>query len=235
MTGIRSHPNPSLHDLARRKDIQRFSPYYNFWRALLRVSMPIVFKTRVFNRHYEPATGGVVYICNHQSFLDPMLMAFGLRRPVNFMARHTLFEIPGFKQLIESVDTFPVDRDSSGMGGLKEAMRRVKRGCQVAVFAEGTRTYDGKIQPFMPGVALLSQRGADWTVPVVIDGAFEAWPRTKKLFGFGNIIVQYDKAIPQSVARGMKPKDFVEMVRQRMIKLQTQMRERMGRAPLEYD
>jgi len=235
MTNIRSHPNPLLRDLYRRTDIQRFTPYYSFWRALLRVAMPLVLRTRIFNRHYEPATGGVVYICNHQSFLDPLLMAYGLRRPVNFMARHTLFKTPGFKQLIESVNTFPVDRDSFGMGGLKEAFRRIKRGCQVVVFAEGTRTYDGKIQPFMPGVALLSQRAADWTVPVVIDGAFEAWPRTRKFFRFGNVVVQYDRPIPQSVARGMEARDFVDMVRRRMIKIQADIRRRVGRCPLTYE
>jgi len=231
----RSHPNPLLSDLRRRKDIDPSKPYYYFWRTVLRVAMPLILKTRVFNRHYEPATGGAVYICNHQSYLDPLLMAFALTRPMNFMARKSLFGTPGFRQLIESVNTFPVDREASGISGLKEAMRRIRRGGQVVVFPEGTRTFDGRIAPFQPGVALLSQRAADWTVPVVIDGAFEAWPRTQVLPRFGNIVVQYAPPIAQEVARDMPAGDFVEMVRRQMIQIQSEIRRRMGRAPLKYD
>jgi 1-acyl-sn-glycerol-3-phosphate acyltransferase len=197
--------------------------------------MPLILKARVFNRHYEPATGGVVYICNHQSYLDPLLMAFALTRPMNFMARKSLFGTPGFRQLIESVNTFPVDRESSGISGLKEAMRRIKRGGQVVVFPEGTRTFDGRIAPFQPGVAMLSQRVADWTVPVVIDGGFEAWPRTQLLPRFGNIVVQYGPPIAQKVARDTPASDFLEMVRQQMIQIQSEIRRRVGRAPLEYE
>lgn len=234
MSQLRSHPNPKLHDLSQRRDIDPSSIYYYLWRALLRVVMPLMLQTRVFNRHHEPATGGVVYICNHQSFLDPMLMAFGLTRPMNFMARHSLFRTPGFKQLIESVNTFPLDVTSSGMGGLKEAMRRAKRGGQVVIFAEGTRTRDGLIGPFLPGVAMLSRRAAKWTVPVVLDGAFEVWPRTQMLPWFGNIIIQYGQPIAQEVAQGMPPQEFVEMVRQRMIVIQAEIRQRFGRPPLDY-
>jgi len=234
MNTIRSHPNPLLRNLHGRGDIDRSNPYYYFWRSLLHVAMPLFLKARVFNRHYEPATGGAVYICNHQSFVDPLLMAFALRRPMNFMARSSLFKTPGFRELIESVNTFPVDRESSGMGGLKESMRRLSRGGQVVVFAEGTRTRDGLIAPFLPGAALLSRRAADWTVPVVIDGAFEAWPRTQLLPRLGHVVVQYGPAIPQKTAREMGSADFLSMVRRQMIDIQSDIRRRLGRAALKY-
>jgi len=230
-----SHPNPALTGLWHRTDIQPLTGSYVFWRSLCHIGLPLMFKTRVFNRHYEPSSGGVVYICNHQSFIDPLLMAFGLRRPMNFMARESLFKCPGFRELIRSVNAFPIDRESGGLAGMKEAIRRLKQGGQVVVFAEGTRTKDGRIGPLMPGVALLAKRAAQWTVPVVIDGAFEAWPRTKPLPTFSSIIIQYDQPIPRSVAAKMKPQDFVDMVRARMISMQTEMRRRVGRAAISYE
>ena len=235
MSKLPSHPNPDLAHLIGRTDIQGISGYYAFWRALCRVFLPLLFKTRVLNRHYEPSSGSAVYICNHQSFLDPMLMAFGLRRPMNFMARASLFRVPGFQQLISSVNAFPVERDSGGLSGIKEAMRRLKAGGQVVVYAEGTRTFDGRIAPFLPGVALLSRRSADWTVPVIIDGAFEAWPRTQALPGAGSVVIQYGKPIPQSVAREMEAEDYVNMVRSRLIAMQHDVRKRLGRPLLKYD
>jgi len=235
MSGPRSYPNPALASLRGRTDIQTSMPYYRFWRTMCRLFIPAYLKTRVFNRHYEPTCGSAVYICNHQSFMDPMLMAFGLSRPMNFMARSSLFRVAGFRQLIMSVHAFPVERDLMGLSGLKEAMRRMRGGGQVVVFAEGTRTSDGRIGQLLPGVALLAQRAADWTVPVLIDGAFEAWPRTKLLPSMGNVVIQYDKPIPQAAARSMDPRQFVRMVRDRLIAMQADVRRRVGRPELRYD
>jgi len=233
-TSTRSHPNPLLRSIRLPDTIDSCNALYFTMRWGLRLLMPMVWKTRVYGRHNEPEEGGVVYISNHQSFLDPMLVGFGLVRPLNYMARSTLFDTPGLDQLMTALNAFPVKRDTADTGALKEAMRRIKRGGQVLVFAEGTRTRDGRIAPFLPGVALLARKAADWIVPVVIDGAFEAWPRTQKLPGAGQIVVSFGKPIPQAHAHKFKAAPLVEHVRQIMIQMQTDVRQRLGRPELEY-
>ncbi len=189
----------------------------------------------MFNRHFEPTSGGVIYVSNHQSFLDPVLISIALRRQMNYMARDSLFKIPGFRQLIMSVNTFPVKRGKADLSALKESMRRLKAGVQLAIFAEGTRTRDGRIGEFLPGVAILAQRAAEWTVPVLIDGAFEAWPRTQILPSLGtNIVVQYGQPIHCSEARKMKSIGFVSEVRRRLIIIQADVRRRAGRPQFTY-
>ena len=230
----RSHPNPLLRRIRLPKTIDSPSLYYTIMQWGLRLIMPTVWKTRVYGRHNEPADGGVIYISNHQSFLDPMLVGFGLARPLNYMARNTLFDIPGLKQLMISLNAFPVKRGTADTGALKEAMRRIKRGGQVLVFAEGTRTLNGQISPFLPGVALLAQRAAQWIVPVVIDGAFEVWPRTRSLPGAGRIVISFGRPIAQEHARKFKAAPLVEYIRQIMIQMQTDVRRRLGRPELEY-
>jgi 1-acyl-sn-glycerol-3-phosphate acyltransferase len=150
------------------------------------------------------------------------------------MARDTLFRFPIFRQIIESLNAFPVRRGTADLTALKEAMRRLKAGGQVVVFAEGTRTTDGRIGPMLPGVAVLAQRAAEWTVPVLIDGAFEAWPRTSPLPMPGSVVVQYGEPIPQKVARKMSAEELVERVRRQLIDIQTDVRRRVGRPPLRY-
>ena len=231
----RSHPNPLLRRIRLPDTIESATAFYCTMRWGLRLLMPIVWKTRVFGRHNEPAEGGVVYISNHQSFLDPMLIGFGLARPANYMARSTLFDIPGLSQLMKMVNAFPVNRGTADTGALKEAMRRIKRGGQVLIFAEGTRTRDGKVAPFLPGVSLLVRRAADWVVPVLIDGAFEAWPRTRGFPGLGNIVVSFGEPIPREEAREFKGAAIVEHVRQIIIQMQTEVRRRAGRPELRYD
>lgn len=232
---LTSHPNPLLRGWRLPEGATTPNPYYRFCRAMLRVLMPAIWKVRVFNRHYEPAGGGAVYICNHQSFLDPLLMSFALKRPMNYMARDSLFHFPLFKQLIRSVNAFPVRRGTADLTAMKEAMRRIKANGQVVLFAEGTRTLDGRIGPFLPGVAVLAQRCAEWTVPVLIDGAYECWPRTQALPYVGDIVVQYGRPISREEARGLSAEDFVSGVRRQLIDIQAEVRLRLGRPALKYE
>jgi len=233
MTPPRSHPNPKLRGW-RFANAQGPSLLYRLAKRFVQSTVCPLWNVRVFNRHYEPAEGGVVYISNHQSFFDPILMSFALRRPMNFMARDSLFRFPGFGPLIHAVNAFPIRRGKADTGALKEAMRRLKRGGQVVVFAEGTRTRDGRIGPFLPGMTLLAQRAAKWIVPVVIDGAYEAWPRTQALPSPGNVLVQYAPPIPRDEVRRLKPDIFVNRVRDTLIELQADVRRRAGRPPLDY-
>ena len=235
MRRLASHPNPRLRRLRPGGGVPPPSLWYRACRRAAQVGSALLWKIRVLNRHYEPTDGGALYICNHQSFLDPVVMALALRRPMNYMGRASLFRFHLLRPLMESLNAFPIRRGGSDLRAMKEAMRRLKAGAQLVVFPEGTRTEDGRIQPFLPGVALLAQRAADWIVPVVIDGAFEAWPRTSLLFGTGVIVVQYAPPIPQTDARTRQPHELLGEIRRRMIEMQTDLRRRIGRRPLVYD
>jgi 1-acyl-sn-glycerol-3-phosphate acyltransferase len=212
------------------------NPFYMLMRRFFQVMVALGWKIRIHNRHFEPTRGGAVYICNHQSFLDPVLMSFALRRPMNFMARDTLFHVPIFKHVIAGLNAFPVRRGKADTGAMKEAMRRLKAGGQVAIFAEGTRTLDGRIGPFLPGVALLAQRAAEWIVPVVIDGAYEAWPRTQMLPSPGfSLVVEYARPIHRDEVRQMDAATFISHIRNVIVEMQTEVRRREGKPALKYD
>ncbi len=234
MNRISSHPNPQLAGGHWPEGVPAPNAFYRVMRQVFRYSVMFLWKTRVFNRCVEPTSGGAVYICNHQSFLDPILMSFALARPMNYMARDTLFN-GAFAKVIRSLNAFPVRRGTADLKAMKEAMRRLKTGQQVVVFAEGTRTRDGRIGPFLPGVAMLSQRAAEWTVPVLIDGAYEAWPRTQKLPHPGEIIIRYGRPIHRDQARRLSAQEFVDRVRDELIDIQHDTRRRIGRPTFDYD
>jgi 1-acyl-sn-glycerol-3-phosphate acyltransferase len=232
MTDHRSHPNPALNRWHLGPDIQQPSLYYRLMRLGCQFLCAGMWKTRVYNRHFEPASGGVVYVSNHQSFLDPILATYALRRPGNYMARDSLFRNPAFRRLIDSLNAFPIRRGKADMGALKEAMRRLKAGRTIVIFPEGTRTRDGSIGAFLPGVAMLSQRAAEWTVPVVIEGAHAAWPRHCALPSPGRIMVQYGQPIHRSQAKELGAQEFVDTVRERMLPIQRALRDRLNLPPL---
>jgi 1-acyl-sn-glycerol-3-phosphate acyltransferase len=196
----------------------------------------MIWKCRVFGRRHEPPSGGVVLLCNHQSFFDPMLASFSLRRPCHFMARDTLFKLPGFSHLISSLHTFPIRRGQADIGALKEAMRRLKAGAVILLFPEGARTADERIGTFLPGAAVLSRRAAEWTVPVVIDGAATAWPKFAAFPTLGEgVVVEYGTPIHRDEANRYSPEQFMARVRREMIDMQRALRERLRKPPLTYD
>ncbi|MCY2926074.1 MAG: lysophospholipid acyltransferase family protein [Planctomycetota bacterium] len=235
MKALPSYSNPRLRHWTMPEGLQNNPPFYRLARHFLRLAMPALWKLRVFGRHNEPASGGVAYVANHQSFLDPVVVSVGLQRPVNYMARDNLFHPPALKRLFDHLNAFPVRRGTADLTAVKEGMRRIKAGGQVLVFAEGTRTPDGRIARMLPGVAMLAQRAAQWTVPVLIDGAYEGWPRTQLLPSPGNVVVRFGEPISSAQAQAFNPQDFVDHIRSILIDMQTDTRRRVGRPPLHYE
>lgn len=168
---------------------------YRFLHLLCRLAGVVMFGVRHFGADNVPRSGGVLIVANHQSHLDPPLVGIGCWRRMNYLARRTLFDFGPFGWLIRSVDAIPIDRDGLGLGGLKESIRRLKAGEVVVVFPEGTRTPDGSLKPFRPGFTALATRTGATIVPVAIDGAFEAWPRWRRLPRPGRVRVCYGEPI----------------------------------------
>ena len=108
-----------------------------------------------------PATGGGLVLSNHQSNLDPIVIGLCCTRRLNYVARQTLFSFAPLRWLLESLEVIPIDREGSGFGGLKETLKRLKRGEIVVLFPEGTRTPDGEVHSMKPGFCALAKRSGD--------------------------------------------------------------------------
>jgi 1-acyl-sn-glycerol-3-phosphate acyltransferase len=129
----------------------------------------------------------VILACNHASFLDPLLVGAGLRRPVNYLARASLFRFPVAAAILRSWRVVPVDRDGGTGRGLKAILDRLERGGAIILFPEGTRTPDGQLQPARSGIGLAVIKSTAPVVPVRVFGTFDAygkrrrWPRPRQL------------------------------------------------------
>jgi len=172
-----------------RSLLQRW--WYRFCQFWCQLGLVMGFRYRVWGREHVPRRGGALLVSNHQSFLDPVLVAVGLPRQVHYMARRSLFRVPGFRGLIRSLNAFPVRRGGVDVSAVREAVSRLEAGELVLVFPEGTRTPDGRIQPLRRGVELLARRARVPIVPVVIDGAYEVWPRHRRWPRPGTIRVEF--------------------------------------------
>jgi 1-acyl-sn-glycerol-3-phosphate acyltransferase len=154
---------------------------YDAFRLFARLTGSLLFGLRVEGRHLFPADGAALICANHQSYFDPVLVGLACDRRLNYLARASLFKVPVLKHLIHYLDAIPIDREGTGIAGLKETLKRLKRGELVLIFPEGTRTRDGEVAPLKAGFSSLARRSKAALVPVGIDGAFQAWPRTQPL------------------------------------------------------
>jgi 1-acyl-sn-glycerol-3-phosphate acyltransferase len=183
---------------------------------------------RATGRHNVPETGGLLLVANHLSFLDVFMIGIPLRRPLNYVARSTLF-VPGLSFLIRSVGGFPIQREGIGASGLKETLRRLRDGGVVTLFPEGTRSKDGNLGPLKTGIAVLVSRAGVPVVPAGIAGTFEAWPRSRLLPRPHPIRLHYGPPILPSEIEGLKPEGVTALIRERLEQAVAQAREGLAR------
>lgn len=160
--------------------------------GILMFGIPL-WRLRVFGVRNIPREGGVLLASNHQSYLDPPLVAACLSREMHFMARRSLFKNPALRAIIVRCNAFPIERDTADVKGVKEAIVRLGAGNILLVFPEGTRTRNGSIGPMKSGVGTLAARAAVPIVPVLIEGAHEVWPKGAILPRPGRIRIVFGK------------------------------------------
>ncbi len=192
---------------------------YRISRLACQLWFITMMRGRVFGVHHVPRSGGALLVCNHQSFLDPVLATLALPREGNYMARDTLFANPRFKALIGYFNAFPVKRNTADLGAIKETLRRLKDGKIVLAFPEGTRTETGDVGPFHGGVVLLARKAHVPIVPTIVLGAFEAWPKDAKLPRPHPIVVAYDAPITLHDRPEWDDEACVTRIRERVIGL----------------
>jgi len=207
-----------------------------FWfaRWLCRLFCLLFFRVRTYGRENIPGKGPFVLISNHQSYLDPMLCGGPIKRRVSFLARESLFTHWLFGRMITSVGTIPLKLGEADISAMRKVIDVLKQGRGVCLFPEGTRSIDGRVTALKPGFGLLCRRGKAAVIPVVIDGAFECWPRHKKLFSPGSIVVCYGKAISAGQAKEMGDAKLAEVLTDTMRQMQAACRIKQGKKPYDY-
>ncbi|XZE43257.1 lysophospholipid acyltransferase family protein [Pirellulaceae bacterium SH467] len=156
----------------------------------------LLFSFRSEGQHYLDFEGGGMVLSTHQSMMDPVLIGMVVNRRLNYLARKTLFHNPLFAFLIRTLDAIELDRERGGLSGLKEMLKRLKRGEFVLMFPEGTRTMDGFVGPVKPGFIPIARRSEVPLVPVAVVGAYDCLPRGTKLPTRRPIAVVFGEPIP---------------------------------------
>lgn len=132
-----------------------------------------------------PRSGAVLVAANHASNADPVLIGGFLNprlgRPLNWMGKRELFDWPAISWLARHGGVHPLDRGAADVEGFRTAMRILDGGHILAVFPEGTRSPDGKLQAAKDGVAVLAARSGALIVPIGLIDSDRLWPRGRRI------------------------------------------------------
>jgi 1-acyl-sn-glycerol-3-phosphate acyltransferase len=140
----------------------------------------------------------VVFMANHESWLDIPALLAAVPVQVRFLAKKVLFAIPFFGWAIRAMGFIPVDRKnrSTAVRSFDEAAERIRRGRSVLLFPEETRTRDGALLPFQRGGFLIALKAGIPIVPVGLEGPRRCLPKFSYLLRPGTIRVRFGSPIP---------------------------------------
>ncbi len=150
--------------------------YFLLFRTFLRLE--------VRGRERLPRDGPYLICPNHLSYIDPFLvmstLPYRIFRKVFFVGYSEYFENRFMKLLALLANVVPVDPDAHLLRAMKVGAYGLRRGRILCIFPEGGRSFDGTLQEFKKGAAILAREIGAPMVPIGIRGAYEVWARDSK-------------------------------------------------------
>ncbi len=162
-----------------------------FWYLFSRLMQIVAldrFHLKVMGLDKLPKTGAYIISSNHQSYLDPLILASILPADVFMRAfavgTSDIFGKGFMRRLARSIKVMVLDPDANLVPAMRAGAFGLRQGMALVLYPEGERSIDGTPRIFKKGAAILSIHLQVPIVPVAIEGFYQAWPRNQKFRGF---------------------------------------------------
>ncbi len=146
--------------------------FYRFLTGLVHYFvLPVYASVRASGQENIPPKGPVIIICNHINDADPGVLASRIKRPLVFMTKSELFDLPVVRTLLRWYGAFPVRRGEGDLSALRHSSEALKAGLALVLFPEGTRSGgEARLGKAWPGAALVAMRNGVPIVPAAVTG-----------------------------------------------------------------
>ncbi|WP_233840560.1 MFS transporter [Dyella sp. 2HG41-7] len=147
-----------------------------------------LYRIRVDGMKHLPEEGPALLVCNHVSFMDPLILMANLRRPARFVMYYKIFQFPILHFVFKTAKAIPIAGQKEDPAVLQKAFDDVDAaladGEVVCIFPEGGLTKDGDMGPFRPGVEKILSRRPVPVVPMALRGLWgSVWSRRDSMLG----------------------------------------------------
>ncbi|MDR1259822.1 MAG: 1-acyl-sn-glycerol-3-phosphate acyltransferase [Endomicrobium sp.] len=157
-------------------------------RQIFRLIFKLLYRLHIEGIENIPKSGGAIIAPNHVSFFDPPLTGSAMKRPIYFMTKEELFNIPIFGWIIKKTNAFPIKRNTYDITAMKKTFSLLKNGHLLLIFPEGTRTKNTKIKKAKTGIGMIACNAQVPLIPVKINN-------TNVMSKFKKITIKYGKPI----------------------------------------
>ena len=155
-------------------------------------------RVRVIGGEKLDAAVSAVYISNHASFLDICALLQVLPGTVRFVFKKEMNRIPVLGHAMRAMRHISIDRKnlSAAFAAYEEAAGMIRGGISAVVFAEGTRSHDGKLHTFKKGPFVLAIAAGVPVIPVFCEDTFAALPKGSVCPKPGTVTLRIGDSIP---------------------------------------
>lgn len=138
-----------------------------------------------------------VYVSNHASLFDIPAVIAGVPDQIRVVYKRELERIPVFGWGLKWGSYIGINRGkgAEAVRSLEEAAERIRKGASVLLFAEGTRTTDGRLQPFKRGAFNLAAKAGVPVVPLTVNGSYLILPKRSVSIRPGRVNLLLDSPI----------------------------------------
>ncbi|WP_017326859.1 1-acyl-sn-glycerol-3-phosphate acyltransferase [Synechococcus sp. PCC 7336] len=181
----------------QREPFHNLVLYHLFKWLVVSPTLHIIYRGRIYGADRVPKQGPLVVVSNHASLFDPPFLSNCVGRPVAFMAKAELFNVPVLKQAIRLYGAYPVRRGGADRRALLAARQALDNGWAVGIFLNGTRSTDGRIHKPYLGAAAIAAKARVPMLPVALWGTQNILPQGKRLpRGCTPVTVRIGRVLP---------------------------------------
>jgi len=171
----------------------------------------VVYRIRPVGLENIPHKGPAVVVCNHVSFIDPIILGGSVARPMRFVMYHKIFEMPFLSFIFRNAKAIPIASRAEDEDLMNAAFEKVDAelaaGNVVCIFPEGGLTTDGEVQRFRPGIEKIIARRPVPVIPVALGRLWGSWFSRRKQGGIRKIPGRLFARVPITFGEPVKPAD----------------------------
>ena len=143
-------------------------------RFIVWILIHTVYRIRKEGLERIPERGPAILACNHVSYVDALVIAGCVRRPIRFVMYHKIFQIPLLRFVFRTAGAIPIASRKENPELLERAFEQIadslEKGQLVCIFPEGRIMRDGALNVFRPGLERIVQRNPVPVIPIALRG-----------------------------------------------------------------
>jgi 1-acyl-sn-glycerol-3-phosphate acyltransferase len=180
-------------------------------RFLSWLIVSLVYRLRPTGVENIPDKGPAVVVCNHVSYMDPIILSGSIRRPMRFVMWYRIWQIPLLNFFFKTMKAIPIAGGREDETIMDEAFETVDAelaaGNLVCIFPEGGITRDGEIARFRPGIEKIIARRPVPVVPVALGRLWGSWFSRRRDGGLRKIPGRLFARVSVSVGKPVRPEE----------------------------